>query len=113
MLTLLGLTAVTLVPVLVVVALLSVAERVQRRRALLAARQVAVTDAIHRELGPVVAPVAQRRGLTGWELRIAVPAERPDLVAATAATARCALARLGDRAADSVPIVLVARRLAR
>lgn len=113
MLTLVGLVAIALVPPAVVVALLLLAEAVQRRGAALAARQVAVTDAIHRELGAVVAPVAHRRGLGGWELRIAVPLERPDLVGAVTIAARRALARLDERGADAVPIVLLPQAAAR
>ncbi|MGH7391650.1 MAG: hypothetical protein ACREM3_19650 [Candidatus Rokuibacteriota bacterium] len=113
MLTLVGLAAIALVPPLLVVALLWLAASVQRRRAALAARQVAVTNAIHRELGAVVAPVAHRRGLGGWELRIAVPLERPELVGPVTITARRALARLDERGADAVPIVLLPRAAAR
>jgi hypothetical protein len=112
MLTLIGLAALVLVPSALVVGVLLLAERWQRARATLVARQVAVTDAIHRELGAVVAPVARRRGLGGWELRIAVPFERPDLVGAVTAIARRALAHLDERGADTVPIVLVPRRAA-
>lgn len=110
MLTLIGLAAIACVPPALVVGLLLLAERWQRGRAALVARQVAVTDAIHHELGAVVAPVACRRGLGGWELRIAVPFERADLVGPVTATARRALAGLDERGADAVPIVLVPRR---
>ncbi len=109
MLTLVGLAVVALVPAALLVLLLLLSARVQRTRAAITARQVAVTDAIHRELGAVVAPVAHRRGLGGWELRIAIPVERPDLVGPVTRTARRTLAGMGARHADVVPIVLVPR----
>jgi hypothetical protein len=44
------------------------------------ARQIAVTDAIHREIGPIVAPVVEKSAWGPWRLRIAVPFDRPALV---------------------------------
>lgn len=108
MLTLIGLAAIALVPAVLVVGLLLFVEWVQRRRNALVARQIAVTDAIHQELGAVVAPVARWRGFRGCEVRIAVPLERPDLVGPVASTARRALSRM-DQRDTAVPIVLVPR----
>jgi hypothetical protein len=51
-----------------------------RRRREAIERQIAVTDAIHRELGAVVAPVVQSRGRRGWLVSIAVPFDRPPVV---------------------------------
>jgi hypothetical protein len=65
------------------VALLALAALVDRRRARrhdAVARQIAVTDALHRRFGAVVAPVVRQRG-RGWEIAVAVPFERPAVVA--------------------------------
>jgi hypothetical protein len=50
-------TAIALTPFLVVMALLRLADFVSARREASHARQIALTDAIHRELGAVAAPV--------------------------------------------------------
>jgi hypothetical protein len=73
---------VALAPFLLIAALLRVVDHVGRRRDARCARQIAVTDAIHREMGAVVAPVV-RRGADGrWRVEIAVPFDRPGTVAA-------------------------------
>jgi hypothetical protein len=100
----LGLVLVVLVPPALVIMLLVVSARLQRARADVAERQIAVTDAIHRELGAVVAPVMRRRGWRAWELRMAVPLERPYLIGAVLAIAHRTFAR-----SDRVHIVLVPR----
>jgi hypothetical protein len=73
-----GIAMVGLV-ILGVTALLLTSARVTRARDARVARQIALTDALHREVGPVVAPWVYRRG-GGWEVRMAVPFERPALV---------------------------------
>ncbi len=85
MLTVLGvLTATMIVPCASVIAVLLIAGRVQRARELTIANQVAVTDAIHRELGAVVAPVVKKRIGRGWRLLVTVPFERPAIVGTVA-----------------------------
>ena len=57
------------------------ANRVEVKRNARYARQIALTDAIHRELGAIAAPtVTRRRG--GWLVDMMVPLERPATVAA-------------------------------
>ena len=80
MLTALGVLAAVF-PFILIGALLELVTRSQRARLAAAVRQVAVTDAIHRELGAVVAPVVRRGRWGRWQLLIAVPFERPDTVA--------------------------------
>lgn len=73
--------AIAITPFLAVVALLRVAEHLSRRRFARHARQIALTDAIHRELGAAAAPTVERcRG--GWLVRMALPLDRPRTVAA-------------------------------
>jgi hypothetical protein len=63
---------IVLVPVAFVVALLKIVARRRQQRLGEIARQIAVTDAIHAELGAVVAPTVRRLG-NGWRLAIPVP----------------------------------------
>lgn len=109
MLELLGLAVVVVIPPALVVTLLLFSNHVQRAGAEAVARQVAVTDAIHRELGAVVAPVMRRRGWGAWELRMAVPVERPNLVGPVLVVVHRALARSESPAPERVRIVLVPR----
>jgi predicted component of type VI protein secretion system len=107
MLTALAAVAVALTPFAAVVALLALSARWQRRRQEEAARQVAVTEAIHRELGAVAAPVVVKRAWGPWRVVIPVPLDRPTLVARILAVARPALPPA------PVQIVLVARPVGR
>jgi hypothetical protein len=66
----------------VVLALLRLADFVSTRREASHARQIALTDAIHRELGAVAAPVVSRRSGGGWLVSMAVPLDRPGTTAA-------------------------------
>ncbi|HEX3175900.1 MAG TPA: hypothetical protein VHZ49_04430 [Methylomirabilota bacterium] len=64
-------------PALLLVGLLRLVDARQRRRDAVVARQIAVTDAIHAALGPVVAPVV-RRGRGGrWTVVLAVAPDAP------------------------------------
>jgi hypothetical protein len=76
--TALAVVAVLAIPVAALVMLLRFASAVQARRAEVVARQIALTDAIHRVLGPVVAPVV-RRGRRGWIAVLAVPGGYADV----------------------------------
>jgi hypothetical protein len=70
-----------LLPVLALVGLLGLANRIQRERAEAVARQIRLTDAIHREFGAVAAPVVEKRRGRRWRAVIAVPFARPEVVA--------------------------------
>lgn len=63
---------VVLLPVAFVVALLKIVAWRQQRRLAEIGRQIAVTDAIHTDLGAIVAPTVRRLG-NGWRLAIPVP----------------------------------------
>jgi hypothetical protein len=68
-------------PFVTLAALLLVIERRQRRRTDEIRRQIALTDALHARLGALVAPVVRRR-LRAWQVVVAVPFDRPAVVAA-------------------------------
>jgi hypothetical protein len=69
-------TMIALLPFLAVWALLDLSRRIQRRREERVARQIALTDAIHRELGPVAAPVVTRSLSGEWTVSMRLPLER-------------------------------------
>src|SRR2546422_4130293 len=83
--TLLTVVVVGLFPCLTLLALLGLTARVERRRAAVIARQIELTDAIHREVGALVAPWVMRRPGGAWRVRVAVPFERPAVVEAVVA----------------------------
>lgn len=107
MLTLATLAVVVLLPMSLLVALLFAVGRVERARETRIARQVAVTDAIHRELGAVVAPVVTRRFGRGWRVEIAVPFESVSIVGRISALAHEAMREMADR--RGIEIVLTAQ----
>jgi len=82
MTTLVGIFVIAAIPFVAVSALLRLAERLQDRRDLQRDQQIMLTDAIHWELGAVAAPVVTRRPGGGWRVSMAVPIERPAVVAA-------------------------------
>jgi hypothetical protein len=83
---------VTALPFVVVLALVWLSTAMQRAREEAVARQVEVTDAIHRELGAVVSPVVKKRLWGPWQLAIAVPLGRPETVGTVLGIASMTLA---------------------
>ncbi len=91
-------------PLVVVSALLKFTERLQDRRDLRRDQQIMLTDAIHWELGAVAAPLVHQRPGGGWRVSMAVPIDRPAVVAALLrVTARHFAA---ENAAERLEIVL-------
>lgn len=84
MATLLGILVFT-APFAGVTALLLLAERREARRRDEVGRQIALTDALHARLGAAVAPVVGRRH-RAWRVAVAVPFERPAVVATVLTT---------------------------
>ena len=76
--TVLAVLVVLAIPVVALVMLLRLANALQARRQQAVAQQIALTDAIHGVLGPVVAPIV-RRGRCGWIGVLAVPAGYADV----------------------------------
>ncbi len=103
MLTAIAVVVLALSPLVIVVALLELAARRERRIEGAVARQIALTDAIAEELGAVVAPVVTKRPWGPWQARMAVPFARP----ATTSQALAIAHRVLDRAcAGGYEIVL-------
>jgi hypothetical protein len=74
--------AVAATPLLTIVGLVRLMDWIQRRREARYARQIELTDAIHRELGAIAAPTVHRRRGGGWLVHMTVPLHRPAVVAA-------------------------------
>lgn len=72
-------------PLTALVALVMLTERRRQRRQAEVLRQIALTDALHARLGALVAPVVRWRH-RAWQVAVAVPFERPAIVAAVLAT---------------------------
>ena len=64
---------IALIPVAAIWALLEWANRAGVRREEVIGRQIALTDAVHRELGAVVAPVVTGSAARGWTVSVRVP----------------------------------------
>jgi hypothetical protein len=109
MLTSLVTVALMAVPFLSVVGLMLLAARWQRGREIRVAQQIAVTEAIHRELGAVVAPSMAKRGWGPPRLVIPIPLEQPGLVAAVLAIAHRVVRGWDGAAARRLQIVVIQR----
>ena len=93
--------------------LIAVAGRVQRAHREVVERQIAVTDAIHRELGAVVAPVVRRRRRGTWSVAMAAPLDRSVAVGRVMALAYEALATTDRTRAPEVSFVVTPRLASR
>jgi hypothetical protein len=89
----------------VVVALGWAVELRDRRRLGRVVRQVAVTEAVHRELGALVAPVVSRRPGAPWTVSMAVGSRELALAGRLTAIAR----RVVGRDGSPVRVVLLPR----
>jgi hypothetical protein len=65
--------------------LLLLAERRQHRQLAEISRQIALTDALHAQLGAIVAPVVRLRGRV-WLVSVSVPVDQPAVVTHVLAT---------------------------
>jgi hypothetical protein len=74
--------ALAAMPLLAIVGLLRLVDRIHVRRNERVARQIELTDAIHRELGAAAAPTVRRCRGGGWLVQMTVPLGHPVLVSA-------------------------------
>ncbi|MDP2626531.1 MAG: hypothetical protein Q8Q58_06435 [Candidatus Rokubacteria bacterium] len=96
-------------PLLAIVGLFRLAGRIRERRRRSIARQIALTDEIHRELGAAAAPFVHQRGRSGWLVRVAVPLDSPPTVAAIVGIIQAFFAPRDGAAATALEIVLTPR----
>jgi len=101
-------------PIAALAALMWLTARRQARRQAEILRQIALTDALHARLGALLAPVVRWRH-RAWQVAVAVPFERPEIVASVLAAADqvLGLARYEvvlSRQTPAAPAVRTARR---
>ena len=103
---------VVLVAMLVPVAvLLAIADAIQRRRDRVVARQIMVTDAVHAELGAVVAPRVEKHPFRPWRVVFPVTERRaPEIARLVAIAERAFRGPLGST--EDVDIVFTGPRAA-
>jgi hypothetical protein len=100
---------IALLPFLAVWALLDLSRRVQRRREERVARQIALTDAIHRELGAAAAPEVTR-SLTGtWTVSMSLPLHREGMVGIITRLTQDVFRRLDREDPPRLRLVLIPR----
>lgn len=75
-------TVTMLLPFLAVAGLLRLSARARARREACVARQIALTDAIHRELGAAAAPEVGRTVAGEWTVSVRVPFHHEETVSA-------------------------------
>ena len=97
---------IALIPFLTVWALLRVAGAVERRRRHRVTRQIALTDAIHRELGAAVAPEVRRTWTGEWVVSVRLALSRESTVGTIARITGDLFRSLDGGAAPPVRLVL-------
>ena len=100
---------IALVPVAGIWALLEWANRAALRREATIGRQIALTDALHRELGAVVAPEVTGSASRGWTVSVRVPLAGDAVVGTIARITHELFGRLDGQDVPRVRLVLVAR----
>jgi hypothetical protein len=101
--------AISMSPLLGLAGFLWIAERMRQKRDERYARQIALTDAIHRELGAVAAPTMRRRRGGRWLVTMMVPVDRPAIVAAILRITDEMFASRDDSVMESYEVVLTPR----
>ena len=98
---------IVLIPFLAVWALLVVSRRVAEAREARVARQIALTDAIHRELGAVAAPEVWRDWGGAWIVSVRLPLYREALVGSISRITHDLFRRLDQLETPRVHLLLV------
>ena len=98
---------IALLPFLAVWALLDLSRRIQRRREEWVARQIALTDAIHRELGAVAAPDVTRSLSGTWTVSMRLPLHREGTVGVITRLTQDLFRRLDRQDPPQLRLVLI------
>ena len=98
---------IALLPFLAVWALLDLSRRIQRRREERVARQIVLTEAIHRELGAVAAPDVTRSLSGEWTVSMRLPLEREDTVGVITRLTQDVFRRLDRQDPPRLRLVLI------
>jgi len=102
-------TAIASFPVVTTLAALRFAAWAEERREERVGRQIALTDAIHAQLGAVTAPVVTRGASGGWRVATSVPVDRPELAGDILSIARRVFADVPADHPERLEIVLLPR----
>jgi len=103
--------AIAVIPFAAVAGLLWLARVLRERREAAIVRQIALTDAIHRELGAAAAPEVRRSWTRGWIVSMALPLHREGLVGAVGRITHDVFARLDGPRGPRLRLVLIPRVL--
>ena len=98
---------IALLPFLALWALLDLSRRLQRRREERVARQIVLTEAIHRELGAVAAPDVTRSLSGEWTVSMRLPLEREATVGVITRLTQDVFRRLDRQDPPRVRLVLI------
>jgi hypothetical protein len=102
-------TMIVLLPFLAVWGLLALAGLRERRRQARVFRQIALTDAIHREMGAVAAPEVHRTWSGEWVVSVRVALSREATVGSIARIADDLFRRLDRQEPPRLRVVLIPR----
>jgi hypothetical protein len=103
--------AMVAVPFVLVMGLLWLARVIREKREAGVVRQIALTDAIHRELGAAAAPVVTRSWTRGWIVSVRVPLRHEDMVGAITRITHDLFSRLDRQDPPRLRLVLIPREL--
>ncbi len=98
---------IALSPFRAVWGLLRVAQAVERRRERCVSRQIALTDAIHRELGAAAAPEVRRTWTGEWVVSMRLALSRESTVGTIARITSDLFRRLDNRDSPRLRVVLL------
>ena len=98
---------IALIPFLAVWGLLRIASAAERRRQGCVSRQIALTDAIHRELGAVAAPQVRRTWAGEWVVSVRLALSRESTVGIIARITGDLFRRLDGRDSPRLRVVLL------
>jgi hypothetical protein len=104
---------IALLPFLAVWVLLGLTRRRERRRDERVARQIALTDAIHRELGAAAAPEVTRSWAGTWTVSVRLPLHREVTVGAVTRLTHDLFRRLDREDPPRLRLVLIPQAAAR
>lgn len=104
-------TAAALLPFVAVAALLWLARVIREKREAAVARQIMLTDAIHRELGAVAAPEVQRSWTGRWIVSVRLPLHRDRTVGAVTRLTHDLFRRLDRQDPPRLRLVLIPHEL--
>lgn len=100
-----------LAPFAAVAGLLWLARVIGNKRDAGIARQIVLTDAIHRELGAVAAPVVRRGWTRGWTVWVRLPLQREETVGVITRITHDLFRRLDRQDPPALRLVLIPQEL--